>query len=775
MCRMCLVDVDTGRGPALAVSCMTNVAEGMKVDTFGPRVKKAQEGVLEFLLINHPLDCPVCDKGGECPLQDQTLSHGPGESRFVEEKRHYAKPIPISDVVYLDRERCILCDRCTRFAKEVAGDPLIQLHLPRQPDADPDLPRRAVRVVLQRQHRADLPGRRPHGQAVPVQGPPVGPRDGGEHVHDVLGRLPHHGGVEPGPAAALPGHRRRRRQLGLDVRPRPLQLRGGRTARTGWARPLVRKPASAGDELVEVSWAEAIDAAAAAIRDAVDAGGPGAVAVLGGARGTNEDAYAWAKLAKGVIGTDHVDAQLGDGLPAERRVRPAAGHDRRGLRRHHRRAPRPRPQGRAARPVPAPARRRRAARHPHPRAVRARHRPHALRLAVAAAPSRRAGGAGPGPRRQRSGGRARRRGRRRRRDPGAARRAARWPPSSAGPTLASAADFAVDAAAALLAAHPAGPLPDRAAPRQRARCPRDGPGARAAAGAHRPGRRRWRAAGCVAAAAAPSPGSTPPASSRPPPPARIGCLDPARRRSAGRLPRRATSPGGPSPVPARWSPSTPSSTASSSQADVVLAVAAFGEKSGTTTNLEGRVSPVAQKVTAAGHGDGGLDDRRRAGRAPRRRPRARLGGRHRRRGRRRGRPPARRSPSPTRARCRRSSTTTTSASSSTASSTTPPCSRPGRRRWPICPAAPPSALNPWDADRRGFADGTPVQVIAARTSVVLPGPARRARAAWRGPPRVQPARRRRRRAGRRHPAGERRARWSQSSDAWQRSSPSIRW
>ena len=227
MCRMCLVDVDTGRGPALAVSCMTNVAEGMKVDTFGPRVKKAQEGVLEFLLINHPLDCPVCDKGGECPLQDQTLSHGPGESRFVEEKRHYAKPIPISDVVYLDRERCILCDRCTRFAKEVAGDPLIQLHLPGQPDADPDLPRRAVRVVLQRQHRADLPRRRPHRQAVPVQGPPVGPRDGGEHVHDVLGRLPHHGGVEPRPAAALPGHRRRRRQLGLDVRPRPLQLRSG--------------------------------------------------------------------------------------------------------------------------------------------------------------------------------------------------------------------------------------------------------------------------------------------------------------------------------------------------------------------------------------------------------------------------------------------------------------------------------------------------------------------------------------------------------------------
>ena len=85
----------------------------------------AQDGVLEFLLINHPLDCPVCDRGGECPLQDQTLAFGPGESRFVEEKRHFEKPIPISDLVLLDRERCIQCGRCTRFAAEIAGDPLI--------------------------------------------------------------------------------------------------------------------------------------------------------------------------------------------------------------------------------------------------------------------------------------------------------------------------------------------------------------------------------------------------------------------------------------------------------------------------------------------------------------------------------------------------------------------------------------------------------------------------------------------------------------------------
>ena len=125
MCRMCIAEVDTGRGPALQPSCMLTVSEGMVVDTESDVTKKAQDGVLEFLLVNHPLDCPVCDKGGECPLQDQTMAYGPGESRFVEEKRHYEKPIPVNDNVYLDRERCILCDRCTRFADEVVGDPLI--------------------------------------------------------------------------------------------------------------------------------------------------------------------------------------------------------------------------------------------------------------------------------------------------------------------------------------------------------------------------------------------------------------------------------------------------------------------------------------------------------------------------------------------------------------------------------------------------------------------------------------------------------------------------
>ena len=123
MCRMCLVEVEGVRG--FPPACTTPVAEGMVCNTQSDTVKKIQDGVLEFLLVNHPLDCPVCDRGGECPLQDQTLAFGPGESRFIEEKRHFEKPIELSDLVLLDRERCIQCGRCTRFAAEIAGDPLI--------------------------------------------------------------------------------------------------------------------------------------------------------------------------------------------------------------------------------------------------------------------------------------------------------------------------------------------------------------------------------------------------------------------------------------------------------------------------------------------------------------------------------------------------------------------------------------------------------------------------------------------------------------------------
>ncbi|MET0448881.1 MAG: 2Fe-2S iron-sulfur cluster-binding protein, partial [Aeromicrobium sp.] len=132
-CRQCLVDItDAGNGrgfPKPQASCTIEVAAGMVVKTqvTSPVAEKAQRGNMEFLLINHPLDCPVCDKGGECPLQNQAMTHGQGESRFTETKRTFPKPIKVSEQVLLDRERCVLCARCTRFSEQIAGDPFIAL------------------------------------------------------------------------------------------------------------------------------------------------------------------------------------------------------------------------------------------------------------------------------------------------------------------------------------------------------------------------------------------------------------------------------------------------------------------------------------------------------------------------------------------------------------------------------------------------------------------------------------------------------------------------
>ena len=132
-CRQCLVevtDMGNGRGmPKPAASCTTTVMPGMVIKTqlTSAVADKAQQGVMELLLINHPLDCPVCDKGGECPLQNQAMSNGRAESRFIEKKRTFPKPVAISSNVLLDRERCVLCQRCTRFSEQIAGDPFIDL------------------------------------------------------------------------------------------------------------------------------------------------------------------------------------------------------------------------------------------------------------------------------------------------------------------------------------------------------------------------------------------------------------------------------------------------------------------------------------------------------------------------------------------------------------------------------------------------------------------------------------------------------------------------
>ena len=125
-CRMCLVDIEGI--PKLQTACSTPVKDGMVVHTATKRVSDAQESVLEFLLINHPLDCPVCDKGGECPLQDVSFGWGSGRTRFIEPKRHFKKPLELSPLIAIDRERCILCYRCVRFSQELSEDYQLVLH-----------------------------------------------------------------------------------------------------------------------------------------------------------------------------------------------------------------------------------------------------------------------------------------------------------------------------------------------------------------------------------------------------------------------------------------------------------------------------------------------------------------------------------------------------------------------------------------------------------------------------------------------------------------------
>ena len=310
MCRQCLVEVETPRGPMMVVSCMSPVAEGQVVRTATDSVKKAQEGVLELLLANHPLDCPVYDKGGECPLQDQAFSHGPGESRFVEEKRHYEKPIAISDIVYLDRERCILCDRCTRFADEVAGDALITF-TSRGNDTQvltfPDEPFSSyfsgntvqicpVGALTAKPYRFKARPWDLEQTESTCTSCSVGCRTVVQSSRDELVRYQ---GVDIDPVNW--GWLCDRGRYNFESVNSPDRL----------TTPLVKN----GAEHVATSWSVALENASRMIRMSL-AQNANSVAILGGARGTNEDAFAWAMLAD-KLGINQRDAQLGDGLSPE--------------------------------------------------------------------------------------------------------------------------------------------------------------------------------------------------------------------------------------------------------------------------------------------------------------------------------------------------------------------------------------------------------------------------------------------------------------------------
>jgi NADH-quinone oxidoreductase subunit G len=318
-CRMCLVEVEGPRGATLQPACFLKVNDGMNVTTDSEKVKKAQDGVLEFLLANHPLDCPVCDKGGECPLQDQSLAHGSGETRFVEEKRHWVKPVEIGELILLDRERCIQCSRCTRFAADVAGDAQIAFASrgdrievatsPNQP-FDSVFSGNTVQIcpvgaLTAKPYRFsarpwDLDQVESTCTTCAVQCR-VAVQSSGNHLTRVLGidsEPVNHGWLCDKGRFTIDS---------IDGNEASTDLLHASTRIT---EPMIRR----NGVLTLVSWGEALAEAARLLRDASST--PQGVGAIGGAALTNEGAFAWERFLRGVLGTENIDAQYGDGLDA---------------------------------------------------------------------------------------------------------------------------------------------------------------------------------------------------------------------------------------------------------------------------------------------------------------------------------------------------------------------------------------------------------------------------------------------------------------------------
>lgn len=297
-CRQCLVDVDGQRKPL--ASCTTAVTDGMIVHTqlTSPAAEKAQKGIMELLLINHPLDCPVCDKGGECPLQNQAMSAGRPDSRFVDIKRTFEKPIALSSQVLLDRERCVLCARCTRFSEQIAGDPFIEL---------------LERGSLQQVGIYENEPFESYFSGNTVQICPVGALTGTAYrfrarPYDLVSTPSTCEHCASG-CAQRTDHRRGkvlRRLAGDD----PAVNEEWNCDKGRWAfayatepdrltTPLVR---GADGALAPVSWSEAMAAAARGLSAAgTDVG------VLVGGRSTVEDAYSYSKFARVALGTNNID------------------------------------------------------------------------------------------------------------------------------------------------------------------------------------------------------------------------------------------------------------------------------------------------------------------------------------------------------------------------------------------------------------------------------------------------------------------------------------
>jgi NADH-quinone oxidoreductase subunit G len=304
-CRQCLVEVEMGGRPMPKpqASCTMTVADGMVVKTqlTSPVADKAQQGVMELLLINHPLDCPVCDKGGECPLQNQAMRHGRTDSRFRETKRTFAKPIPVSTQVLLDRERCVLCQRCTRFSDQIAGDPFIEL---------------LERGAHQQIGIAENKPFQSYFSGNTIQICPVGALTSAAYrfrsrpfdLVSAPGICEH---CSSGCAERTDFRRgkvmRKLAAEDLEVNEEWMCDKGRFafryvTAGDRVTRPLVRDAKTG--ELVPASWTDALRIAAEGLAAARAGKGAG---VLTGGRLTLEDAYAYAKFARLALGTNDID------------------------------------------------------------------------------------------------------------------------------------------------------------------------------------------------------------------------------------------------------------------------------------------------------------------------------------------------------------------------------------------------------------------------------------------------------------------------------------
>jgi len=304
-CRQCLVEVEMGgrKMPKPQASCTIECAEGMVVNSqlTSAVADKAQQGNMELLLINHPLDCPICDKGGECPLQNQAMSNGRDDSRFVDAKRTYEKPLPISSQILLDRERCVLCARCTRFSQQIAGDPFIELF---------------ERGALEQVAIYEDEPFSSYFSGNTIQICPVGALTSAAYrfrsrPFDLVSEpsVCEHCASGCAQRTDLRRNTVQRRLAGDDPEVNEeWNCDKGRfafryaTSNQRIMTPLVRRDGV----LTEASWTEAFEVAAQGLAAAM-APGAGGVGVLPGGRLTYEDAYAYAKFARVVLATNDID------------------------------------------------------------------------------------------------------------------------------------------------------------------------------------------------------------------------------------------------------------------------------------------------------------------------------------------------------------------------------------------------------------------------------------------------------------------------------------